>query len=844
MKTFTKILSSIALLLILSIGVMAQVPQGFNFQAVATAPDGTPIASVEIGVQIEVVKGSEDGSVLYTETHTVTTNPLGLFQIVIGEGTPAEGNDFSAIDWGNDNYYVGFGVDLTGAGAFESLGKTRLLSVPYALLAQDVVNGSGIGDEITDYELDVSAGDTAFTVFMTGDEGDAINPALRGYANTVGFNIGVDGIGESVAGNTTFQYGVRGIAFGEGTGLHYGLRGEARAANAWNVAVRGQSIWESTQANYGGWFSGRNSGAVNIGLVADARDLREAGVQYNTAVLAQSSGPGNGNPDELGSYNTGVRTEVFGNTWGNQGISASTFGEVGVDNAGVYAESLVNDGSTTIENRGVVANAYGPGVNYGIVAAAWDGAENYAGWFDGEVVINGDLTVNGNINGEGSGGGVVTDINLDATVDTAFTVTISGDEGPVNNSAIIGLANTGGTNVGVEGKAHSNTGNERFQIGSYGEALGDGTGSHYAFYGYATGNGKFTQGTRNFVSGPGNGEIVPIGDPEEQNGNFGSFNIGYSTYVQGNANGNTGLDIEIGGDQGSRINIGAEARVFTTSAAQNSGFQAIINGSSTLNRGYWGYINGDNNNVGMDLTVEGGTSNTGLIVNADVAADFNGTVEIDGNTTSTGSIRSVGTNDATFTSASDFNSLPEVSMNSQNDANAEFIARVENNGSVDFATLSIADENLSNQVFISGENGSVTATTLNQTSDSRLKTNVTTLSNALVNTLEMRGVSYNWIDENKSQNTQIGVIAQEVEEIYPEFVHTNDEGMKSVNYSQMVAVLIEAVKELNNKIEVLEEENTELQAQVNDIETMRAQLNQLMTLINVESNVESFSADK
>lgn len=183
-------------------------------------------------------------------------------------------------------------------------------------------------------------------------------------------------------------------------------------------------------------------------------------------------------------------------------------------------------------------------------------------------------------------------------------------------------------------------------------------------------------------------------------------------------------------------------------------------------------------------------------------------------------------------------------MNSQNDANAEFIARVENNGSVDFATLSIADENLSNQVFISGENGSVTATTLNQTSDSRLKTNVTTLSNALVNTLEMRGVSYNWIDENKSQNTQIGVIAQEVEEIYPEFVHTNDEGMKSVNYSQMVAVLIEAVKELNNKIEVLEEENTELQAQVNDIETMRAQLNQLMTLINVESNVESFSADK
>jgi hypothetical protein len=750
MKTFTKICSSITLVFTLSIGVMAQVPQGFNFQAAATAPDGTPLSSVEIGVQIDVVKGTEEGDVVYTETHNVTTNAVGLFQIIIGEGSPAESNDFTTINWGNDNYFVGFGVDLTGTGTYESLGKTRLLSVPYALLAQDVVNGTGMDNEITDYELDVSAGDTAFTVSITGDEGDAINPALSGYANTVGFNIGVDGIGESVAGNTTFQYGVRGIAFGEGTGLHYGLRGESRAPNAWNVAVRGQSIWESTQANYGGWFSGRNSGAVNIGLVADARDLREAGVQYNTAVLAQSSGPGNGNSDDLGSYNTGVRTEVFGNTWGNHGISASTFGEVGVDNAGIYAESIVNDGSTTIENRGVVANAYGPGVNYGIVAAAWDGAENYAGWFDGNVVITGDLTVNGTVNGEG--GGAITEYFLDATADTAFQVTISGDEGPVNNSAIIGLANTAGTNVGVEGKAHSSTGNERFQIGSYGEALGDGTGSHYAFYGYATGNGKFTQGTRNLVSGPGNGEIVPIGDPEEQNGNFGSFNIGYSTYVQGNSNGNTGLDIEIGGDQGSRINIGAEARVFTTSSAHNSGFQAIVNGSSTLNRGYWGYINGDNENIGMDLTVEGGIDNRGIIVNADIAATFNGAVEVNQN-----AIDVVGDTDD--------DQLVKIQGSGINAGINPYSNGIVMNHNTEGGSVFEMYKNDIQTVLITGDGNASFAGTVSQASDSRLKRNISELPNTLNNILALRGVSYNWIDENKTQDLQIGVIAQEVEEI-------------------------------------------------------------------------------
>ena len=112
------------------------------------------------------------------------------------------------------------------------------------------------------------------------------------------------------------------------------------------------------------------------------------------------------------------------------------------------------------------------------------------------------------------------------------------------------------------------------------------------------------------------------------------------------------------------------------------------------------------------------------------------------------------------------------------------------------------------------------------------------------NTLSLRGVSYNWIDQNKTQNTQIGVIAQEVEEIYPEFVHTDEEGMKSVNYMQMVAVLIEAVKELNGKIEVLESENSELRTQLNDIEAMKTQLNKLMVMITSTEEEGTFSADK
>ena len=62
----------------------------------------------------------------------------------------------------------------------------------------------------------------------------------------------------------------------------------------------------------------------------------------------------------------------------------------------------------------------------------------------------------------------------------------------------------------------------------------------------------------------------------------------------------------------------------------------------------------------------------------------------------------------------------------------------------------------------------------------------------------MRGVSY-----TKDGKTEVGVIAQEVEEVVPEVVQTNDDGMKSVAYGNLVGVLIESVKELKAEIEDL-----------------------------------------
>jgi hypothetical protein len=89
------------------------------------------------------------------------------------------------------------------------------------------------------------------------------------------------------------------------------------------------------------------------------------------------------------------------------------------------------------------------------------------------------------------------------------------------------------------------------------------------------------------------------------------------------------------------------------------------------------------------------------------------------------------------------------------------------------------------------------------TSDERIKTNIKTIDYALDKVLLLRGVNYTLISENTEE---IGMIAQEVELIVPEAVKTKDSGdnLKGINYSGLVGLLVEAIKELNNKVTNLE----------------------------------------
>ncbi len=138
--------------------------------------------------------------------------------------------------------------------------------------------------------------------------------------------------------------------------------------------------------------------------------------------------------------------------------------------------------------------------------------------------------------------------------------------------------------------------------------------------------------------------------------------------------------------------------------------------------------------------------------------------------------------------------------------------------------LVIANGKQSANLLISGDfsthevniNGDLHASgNLTQNSDERLKKDIQPLTHALDSILQLEGKTYRWKEDTTFANkADIGLVAQEVEQIFPELVAENEQGYKGIAYSKLTAVLIEAMKEQQQQftaeITALQKENTQL----------------------------------
>ena len=174
-----KNLITLTLFFFLWIGMVAQTPQAFKYQAVARNSAGEVLANQPVSFRISIIKGTVTGAIVYTETHKKMTNAFGLADMEIGKGTPVTGV-FSNITWGNDAYFINVELDPSGAGtSYQFLGAGQLLSVPYALQAKNVEQEAD-GDPANELQtlnlngsqLTLSKGGGTVTLPSTGTGGD------------------------------------------------------------------------------------------------------------------------------------------------------------------------------------------------------------------------------------------------------------------------------------------------------------------------------------------------------------------------------------------------------------------------------------------------------------------------------------------------------------------------------------------------------------------------------------------------------------------------------------------------------------------------------------------------
>lgn len=125
------------ILSVLTIAVKAQSPQAINYQAVARDNSGNPIINRNIGVRVGILSGSTTGTSVYSETHSVTTNQFGLFNIEIGRGVVQNGV-FAQINWGSNTHFAKVDIDQNGGTNYQFVGTSQMLSVPYALYAENI----------------------------------------------------------------------------------------------------------------------------------------------------------------------------------------------------------------------------------------------------------------------------------------------------------------------------------------------------------------------------------------------------------------------------------------------------------------------------------------------------------------------------------------------------------------------------------------------------------------------------------------------------------------------------------------------------------------------------------
>ena len=190
-----KFFVSFFLLMLTCACAWAQAPQKMTYQSVVHDVNNSLLTNRDVSVRVWILQSSANGAAVYVETQSATTNANGLMTLVLGEGSVVAGS-LSAINWANGPYFLKTEIDPVGGSNYSLMTVQELLSVPYALYANEAGN-SFSGDyndlantpEIPTVPTNVSAftNDAGYLTPATVQDAVTILTNVSAYTNDAGY---------------------------------------------------------------------------------------------------------------------------------------------------------------------------------------------------------------------------------------------------------------------------------------------------------------------------------------------------------------------------------------------------------------------------------------------------------------------------------------------------------------------------------------------------------------------------------------------------------------------------------------------------------------------------------
>jgi len=352
----------------LSLLASGQVPQFIDYQGMARNGSGIPLANTTIGVRMSVLEGPLPGTLVYSESHTPPTNSYGLFHLMIGDGTVLSGN-FTCINWATGDYYIQTEIDPNGGIAYIDMGKSKLVTVPFAFYAANAGGGGGSLWQQNGSDIYYDAGwvaighDTPIDYLHINNPGGAANARIT---STQSYYIA------DASGNT---------------GLWFQENAADVAWLYWNPASQAVFMYENGSQTMTWKQNNVGIGTINPLVKLHVTEENSAGVLGSTLGNMYSSTQML-SPAIYGFAENNTSTISYG-VMGHSYSTTSTYNE------GVFGEAGGGSGNN-YGIYGVGMAGTGGGYNVGIYGEDdGSGAYNYAGYFNGNVYITGTLSKGG-----------------------------------------------------------------------------------------------------------------------------------------------------------------------------------------------------------------------------------------------------------------------------------------------------------------------------------------------------------------------------------------------------------------------------------------------------------------